>query len=553
MKNEYQNTKKPGAGFLPAARKAFQDSRKNLLIRGKHAAPFVIGYNPSMSRHYVTTAIDYPNAAPHMGHVLEKVLADVCVRWMRLRGDEVRFQIGTDEHGIKIQQTADKEKLTPQKLVDRNVPLFEELYTKLNISADVFIRTTDQKKHWPTVQALWKKLQDAGALEKRSYTGLYCSGCERFLTKKELVDGKCAIHLIAPTEVKEENWFFKLKEQEKLLKKILSDGTYSIIPPERANETLSLLESGLEDVSFSRPKSSLSWGIPVPGDDEQVMYVWCDALTNYISGLGYFTDHEEAQWWKDATVTHVIGKDIARFHALIWPAMLKHAGVRTPDQLLIHGFLTSEGQKMSKSLGNVVKPEEVLEHFKGNADPLRFYLSSEIPVGNDGDFSWERIEGLYDAKLRNQLGNLLNRVITLLVKEGGLIDIANDLDITDQTKIVDRYTASMNQFDLHGGIGTVFEYVTMLNMHIDKQKPWTLKGKEKIVMLSGYAEALRTVAWMLLPFIPDTAQRISQQLGVSYADDMLKKDFTIEKWKGWGADKAWKKVGEPEILFAPLV
>jgi methionyl-tRNA synthetase len=506
-----------------------------------------------MSRQYITTAIDYPNAAPHMGHVLEKVLADVCARWMRLRGDEVRFQIGTDEHGIKIQQTADKEKLTPQKLVDRNVPLFEELYEKLHISADVFIRTTDQKKHWPTVQALWKKLQDAGALEKRSYTGLYCSGCERFLTKKELVDGKCAIHLIAPTEVKEENWFFKLKEQETWLKKILTDGTYSIIPPERANETMALLESGLEDVSFSRPKTSLSWGIPVPGDDEQVMYVWCDALTNYISGLGYFTDHEEAQWWQDATVTHVIGKDIARFHALIWPAMLKHAGVRTPDQLLIHGFLTSEGQKMSKSLGNVVKPDEVLEHFKGNADPLRFYLSSEIPVGNDGDFSWKRIEGLYDAKLRNQLGNLLNRVITLLVKEGGLIDIENDLDITDQTKIVDRYSASMNQFDVHGGINTIFEYVTMLNMHIDKQKPWTLTGKEKIVMLSGYAEALRTVAWMLLPFIPDTAQRISQQLGVSYADDMLKKDFTIEKWKGWGADKAWKKVGGPKILFAPLV
>jgi methionyl-tRNA synthetase len=208
---------------------------------------------------------------------------------------------------------------------------------------------------------------------------------------------------------------------------------------------------------------------------------------------------------------------------------------------------------MSKSLGTVVKPDEVLEHFKGNADPLRFYLSSEIPVGNDGDFSWKRIEGLYDAKLRNQLGNLLNRVITLLVKEGGLIDIENDLDITDQTKIVDRYSASMNQFDVHGGINTIFEYVTMLNMHIDKQKPWTLTGKEKIVMLSGYAEALRTVAWMLLPFIPDTAQRISQQLGVSYADDMLKKDFTIEKWKGWGADKAWKKVGGPKILFAPLV
>ena len=258
-------------------------------------------------RRYITTAIDYPNAAPHVGHVLEKVLADVIARFWRLSGDDVRLQIGTDEHGIKIQQAAEKEGMTPKELVDRNVLLFQDPYDRLQISADLFIRTSDQKKHWPTVVALWKKLQDAGALEKRTYTGLYCSGCERFVTAKDLVDGKCPDHNIAPTEVKEENWFFLLKKETAWLKKLLKD-SYTIVPSSRAQEMLSLLDVGLEDVSFSRPKSSLSWGIPVPGDKEQTMYVWCDALTNYISGLDYFglskARHEApgggAEWWDDA-------------------------------------------------------------------------------------------------------------------------------------------------------------------------------------------------------------------------------------------------------------
>src|SRR3989344_6438878 len=341
-----------------------------------------------MTRQYITTAIDYPNAAPHMGHVLEKVLSDVCARWFRLRGDEVRFQIGTDEHGIKIQDTAKKEGITPKELVDRNVPIFQDLYERLNISADIFIRTTDQKKHWPTVIELWKKLQVAGALEKRTYTGLYCSGCERFITAKELIDGKCPIHQKAPEKVEEENWFFLLKREGEWLKKLLQT-SYRIIPEFRAPETFALLDQGLEEVSFSRPKKSLSWGIPVPGDEEQTMYVWCDALTNYISGIGLLTDHAEEKWWNDAEITHVIGKDIARFHALCWPAMLKNAGlpVPPPQKLLIHGFLTNEGQKMSKSLGNVVKPEDVIKHY--GVDPLRFYLLHEVPVGRDGDFSWD--------------------------------------------------------------------------------------------------------------------------------------------------------------------
>ncbi|MDD5026350.1 MAG: methionine--tRNA ligase [Candidatus Peribacteraceae bacterium] len=525
-----------------------------------------------MARQYITTAIDYPNAPrPHMGQVLEKVLADVVARWFRLRGDRVRFQIGTDEHGVKIQRKAQQEGLTPQQLVDRNVPNFIALYDRLSITYDApFIRTTDRKRHWPTVRALWRKLQDAGMLEKRTYTGLYCQGCERFMTKRDLVDGKCPDHHAAPEEVSEENWFFLMQKESGWLKKLLTKekGGYHIVPQSRAHETLSLIEQGLEDVSFSRPKSSLQWGIPVPGDEGQTMYVWCDALTNYLSGLGYFTDHEEKEWWdKPAEVTHVIGKDIARFHALIWPAMLKTAGVRTPDRLLIHGFLTCDGQKMSKTIGNVVEPEEVLAKFGGNPDPLRFYLSHEIPVGNDGDFSWKRIEELYDAVLRNKLGNLLNRVLTLIKKEGGdIIDIRNfSVDGDLYWKPSDEwyqgegnywklYADAFNDFELHNALGIAVNLMVIGNGRMNDHKPWTLSGTEKLTMLSVFAEHLRHIALMLLPFTPNTAYRISKQLNVPYAEKMLAREFVITKeMKQWGGQKDWKKVGEPEILFKPLL
>lgn len=510
-----------------------------------------------MSRQYVTTAIDYPNAAPHMGHVLEKVLADVCARWFRLRGDDVWFQIGTDEHGTKIQQTADTQGLTPKELVDRNVPLFVDLYKRLHISDDYFIRTSDQKVHWPTVIELWKRLEKAGMLEKRSYTGLYCSGCERFMTQRDLEDGLCPNHKKAPEEVTEENWFFLMSNDTQNLKDLLTaqwEGeSYRIVPEHRAHETLSLVEQGLEDVSFSRPISSLNWGVPVPDDADQTMYVWCDALTNYISGLGILAGDEKEEFWNDATVTHVIGKDIARFHALIWPSMLKHAGVRTPDQLLIHGFLTSEGEKMSKSTGNVVHPEDVLDRFDGNPDPIRFYLSHEIPVGNDGDFSWQRFKQLYDAKLRNALGNLLNRVLTLLQKEGGSISVPDSSHGIDHASVWKQYQQSMDALEFHQGLHQTMALVDALNGAIDEQKPWEKEGEEKVTLLSEFAESLRHIALMLLPFIPSTAQEISSQLGVSYAKTMLETSCIMtEEMQQFGGQKDWKSIGEPSILFVPL-
>ncbi len=477
-------------------------------------------------------------------------MADVLARFYRLQGDEVRFQIGTDEHGTKIVQTAKKEGLTPKQLVDRNVPKFEELYSKLAISYDNFVRTTDQAKHWPTVQALWTKLADAGVLEQRQYTGLYCSGCERFITAKDLVDGKCPDHAIAPQEVTETNWFFKLKGKEEELKKLLAT-TYTIIPENRAAETMQLLGGGLEDVSFSRPRTTLEWGVPVPGDDEQVMYVWCDALTNYISGIGMLTDHADNKWWNDAKVTHVIGKDIARFHALIWPAMLQYAGIRTPDQLLIHGFVTSDGQKMSKSLGNVVNPVDVIAKYP--VDALRFYLCHEIPVGNDGDFSWKRFGETYQSKLGNQLGNMLNRVLVMLRKEGGNLTVTGGKEdgkgTLEQWKM---YEDSMNSFEIHRAMQQLTDAVSKMNEMFNTSAPWTIKddAAKRLEVLSNFAECLRITALMFLPFIPESAQKMSKQLGVPYADKMLDKDFVItEKMKAWNGCPEWKTVGEPSILF----
>ncbi len=516
-------------------------------------APAFLGcYSPFMSRQYITTAIDYANAVPHMGHVMEKIMADVVARWFRLRGDDVRFQIGMDEHGVKIQQTAEKQGIEPLALVEKMHLVYRDLYGRLDISFDAFVRTTDRERHWPTVTTLWERIRDAGALEKRSYMGLYCAGCERFLTKKDLVDGKCPLHNVSPQEVKEENWFFLLGREGEWLKDLLTtekDG-YRIVPDFRAPETLSLIEQGLEDVSFSRPQASLSWGIPVPGDPGQVMYVWCDALTNYISGLGYFTGHGEKGWWDDAEVTHVIGKDIARFHALLWPAMLKNAGVRTPDRLLIHGFLTSEGQKMSKSIGNVVAPDDVLALVGGNPDPLRFYLSHQIPVGNDGDFSWDRFKELYEGVLGNQLGNLLNRVLVLLKKDGGgLSGFGKDPLAVDWK----GYQASMDAFELQGGLSAALGIIDRANKLIDVQKPWGLQGEEKTAILSQLAEGLRHITLMLLPFVPQTAQKMAVQLNLPYAAAMLEKDFVItDTMKKWGGEGAWKAVGEPAILFPRL-
>src|SRR3989344_1895241 len=355
---------------------------------------------------YITTAIAYTNARPHLGHALEFIQADVLARYHRLAGDDTWFLTGTDEHGTKIARAAEAAGKPEQEFVDEITKAFINLDEKLNISNDDFIRTTDRNRHWPAVIKLWNKLVENGDLYKKEYEGLYCVGHEAFIKKSELVDGFCPIYKTEPEKIKEENWFFKLSKYKKEIKERIKSDELRIVPESRKNELLNLLDDA-EDVSFSRPSKDLKWGIPVPGDDTQTMYVWADALTNYISAVGYADETEQFKKYWPVDV-HLIGKDILRFHALYWPAMLLSAGLDLPKAIYVHGFITVEGEKMSKTVGNVIDPFELIEKY--GSDVVRYFLLREIPSTEDGDFSFKKLEDRYNGDLANGLGNLVQRV-----------------------------------------------------------------------------------------------------------------------------------------------
>ena len=370
-----------------------------------------------MAKFYITSSLPYTNANPHIGFALEIIQTDVLARYQRQQDKDVFFLTGTDEHGTKVAKTAKDAGVSPREFTNKISGKFLELTKTLNISNDNFIRTTDQKQHWPSVRVVWEKLQESGDLEKRIYEGLYCSGCEVFITEKELVNGQCPIHKKEPEKVQEENWFFGLSKYGLQLKEKIEKDELRIVPEGRKKEVLSLINQGLEDISFSRPKEKLQWGIPVPGDDTQVVYVWADALVNYISALGYPKGEKFKKYWP--ADVHVVGKDILRFHATIWPAMLLSLGIELPKTIFVHGFITADGQKMSKSLGNVIDPFELVEKY--GTDAVRYFFLREIPSTEDGDFSYEKFEVRYNADLASGLGNLVARVVTLATKE-----ISND-------------------------------------------------------------------------------------------------------------------------------
>lgn len=498
--------------------------------------------------YYVTTAIAYINAKPHIGFAMEVIIADALARYHRLIGDDTYYLTGSDEHGIKQKRTAEAEGLTPQELCDRNVVKFQELTKLLNLTNNDYIRTSDQKRHWPTAQTIWKKLVENGDIYKDQYSGLYCAGCENYVLEKDLVDGNCPNHNAPPEEIVEENYFFRLSKYSKQIQELIESKELEIIPHFRANEILNVVKEGLHDVSFSRPKSSLDWGVPVPDDDSQVMYVWCDALTNYLSGVNYINNSESFQkYWPE--VCHVIGKDIVRFHAALWPAMLIAAGVKPPKQIVIHGFITSEGQKMSKSLGNVVDPEDMVNEF--GTDALRYYLLSEIPVGKDGDFSMELFKERYNSDLANNLGNMINRVL-LMSKKYEVEVNANKLlsdDAKDAvTKAWELYTEKMNQSLLHNGIDAVWELINFANKYIDDHQPWKLikeDADKTQSVLMNLLEVCRHISFMIEPFIPETAEKIQKQLHIHKEQD-------FQKIQAWGGDTEWNQLGEAEILFPRL-
>lgn len=465
-----------------------------------------------MAKFYLTNAIAYVNAGPHMGHALEAVQGDVLTRYHRMIGDDVRFLVGTDEHGSKVEQVAKEKGLTPQDLADINSALFRDMHGLFGCANDDFIRTTDAH-HVRAAQKMWRKIEEAGKFYDKEYEGKYCTGCEAFILDKDLVDGKCVIHLREPQILKEKNIFFKLSDYSDAIKEKVKSGELVIKPESRRNEFLSLLEEGLQDVSFSRPKKTLSWGIEVPGHDDQVMYVWCDALTNYISAIGYEEEGEMFKKWWPADV-HLIGKDIIRFHCGIWIGMLMAAGLPLPKAVYVHGFITSEGQKMSKSLGNVVDPLELINEW--GKDPVRYYLLREIPSDDDGDFSRERFAVLYRDELQNTIGNLVRRVVTLCVKNfDGKLEVQEGEVATELKAAWSRYHECFLDFDIKGALEAMVELARFANKYTDEQKPWELAKTDKArleVVLGNLITLCKALGEMLVPVIPESAQKILDQV-----------------------------------------
>ncbi|HEY2003679.1 MAG TPA: methionine--tRNA ligase [Candidatus Saccharimonadia bacterium] len=456
-----------------------------------------------MPKFYITTSIAYTNAAPHIGYAMELIQADVLARYHRAQGDQVWFLTGTDEHGNKNKQAAEAAGKTPQGYVDDISKQFKDLATTLNVSIDQFIRTTDPK-HKEAAQALWAACKKD--IYKKDYEGWYCTGCEAFYTDLDVPDHVCPIHKKPLEHMKAENYFFKLSAYTDRVKELISSGALVVRPESRKNEVMALLERGLEDISISREKGQLDWGVQVPDDQDHVMYVWFDALTNYISALGYpdtkapkFVDF----WPADV---HVVGKDITRFHAALWPAMLMSAGLATPRSVYAHGFISSEGHKMSKSLGNVVAPKDVIDKY--SVDALRYYLLREIPADSDGDYSWARMEQVYNADLANDLGNLVQRVQVMFGKYfKGIVG-----DLPPHSHDTTPYEEAMADLRFDKALAEIWLLIRGLNQYLEEEKPWELakSDKDHLAEVLHHAVAdLIQIATMIMPFMPTTAQKIA--------------------------------------------
>ena len=455
---------------------------------------------------YITTTLPYVNAEPHLGHALEFVRADVIARYKKSLWYDVFFNTGTDEHGTKILEGATKEGISPQEYVDRNAARFKELYPKLGISSGIhFIRTTDEK-HIQAAQEMWKRCEANGYIYKKEYEAKYCVGCELYKTDSELVDGKCPIHPNREIEIiKEENYFFAFSKLEDKLKELYKNNPTLVIPDFRFNEIKAFVDRGLEDFSISRLKSKMSWGVPVPGDDDHVMYVWFDALTSYISTLGWPDEGGDFTYWKEGTPVQYCGKDNLRQQSAIWQAMLLAAGLPTTKTIVINGFIQSGGQKMSKSLGNVINPFEVIDMFKEVTDypedVLRFILLHEVPSFEDGDITIESIKTAYTAYLANGIGNLTNRVLKMAISNGVSLNNKNE----------PLENKSLDVFYINDAIKNLMVTMRALDEAIATHEPFKVvktdeaRGKEMILLC---LDQLYSFAFELSLFLPRTSARI---------------------------------------------
>ena len=453
---------------------------------------------------YITTAIPYVNAAPHIGFALEAVQGDVMARYSRQKGVDTYLLTGADENSLKNVKAAEEAGVSTQHLCDTYAKEFADLKSILNFSYNYFFRSSSKKNHWPGVQKLWKLAEKD--IFKKPYKGLYCVGCELFYTKNELIDGKCPEHKTKVELVSEENYFFKLSKYESQLKELIESDELKIVPQERKNEVLGFINQGLEDFSISRSvKRAKGWGVEVPGDSKQIMYVWFDALGIYLTGIGYGTDEKKFKKWWPANI-HLIGKGILRFHAVYWPAILLSAGLPLPKSIYVHGYLTVEGEKISKSVGNVTHPNELVDKY--GRDPVRYFLLKDIPFGNDGDFSIERFEEVYNADLANGLGNLVARVAKLAETSGFEFEQTGSLDnILDE-----EWAEALKDFRFDIALQRIWLDISIVDKHIDHHTPWVEKDKRKLKdILQSEINDLRKIALRLKPFLPEASEKIEKQ------------------------------------------
>jgi methionyl-tRNA synthetase len=465
---------------------------------------------------YITTPIYYVNATPHVGHAYTTIAADIFARHHRQRGEETFFLTGTDEHGSNIARVAEEAGLEPKEFVDRNAATFMEMTGRINVSNDFFIRTTDER-HERLVQEFLQRIYDAGEIYEGVYAGLYCSRCESFYSEAELVEGKCPQHGIPPEWVEEKNYFFRLSAYQDKLLALYEENPEFVLPKFRANEARSFIEQGLDDISVSR--ATQRWGVSVPWDPDQVVYVWVDALINYWSALAFAREGEDLRERLWPEVHHLLAKDILKFHCVIWPALLMGAGITVPKQLFVHGYLLMDDRKMSKSVGNVIDPLELIDVY--GVDAVRYYLFRAASFGQDGNISVDGLHERYERELGNDLGNLLSRTTAMVARyrDGKLPVVQGSAELMAELEgLGPKVLARLDAYDLTGGLDEIWEVVRALNRHVEQNAPWELakdeaKADELDRVLFDLADGLRVLAIVLAPYLPETTPRILEALG----------------------------------------
>jgi len=495
---------------------------------------------------YITTAIPYVNAAPHLGHALEFVQADAIARYWKLRGREVRLVTGSDENSLKNVHAAEAEGISTEALCARNAAEFRRMADEAGLSYTSFMRTSDRKAHVPGVERLWKLCDKSGDIYKKKYRGLYCVGCESFYEESELPDGVCPEHNRKPEEIEEENYFFRLSRYEKKLEGLIESDELLILPETRKNEVLGFMRGGLKDFSVSRSQErAKGWGVPVPGDPSQIMYVWFDALGTYITGIGYGTDEKEfAKFWP--ADVHVIGKGILRFHAVYWPAMLLSAGLKLPKRIFVHGYITAEGQKMSKSLGNIIDPFGLFAKF--GVDPIRYCLLGGVPTFSDGDFSVKELVARNNNELVANLGNFAYRTQKLIEKFYGNEVPSAKLDAEDEAQAAKigeyagKIAEEMDKYELRRGLELLMDLSSSFNKYLSDREPWKNEGK-RAQTLYVCSRGLSALAILCEPFLPFTSAKMRKALGMKEA-----------LWEDAGKEllKPGAKLNPPEQLFKKI-